>query len=62
MIDDINKETLTELVHQWWEDIFTGETSMVELVDRIEAWLPKEHDTNSYKWNECIRTIKEKLR
>ena len=62
MMDDINKETLTELVHQWWEDIFTGETSMVDLVDRIEAWLPTEHDTNIYKWNECIRTIKEKLR
>ena len=21
-----------------------------------------EHDTNSYKWNECIRMIKENLR
>jgi hypothetical protein len=62
MIDDIKKETLTELVHQWWDDVFTGETSMSDLVDRIEAWLPKEHDTNSYKWNKCIRTIKEKLR
>lgn len=28
----------------------------------IEKWLPTEHCTNSYKWNECIRTIKEKLR
>jgi hypothetical protein len=28
----------------------------------VEDWLPKEHDTNSYKWNECIRMIKEKLR
>jgi hypothetical protein len=27
-----------------------------------EEWLPTEHDTNSYKWNECIRTIREKLR
>ncbi len=31
-------------------------------VDEISLWLPTEHDTNSYKWNECIRMIREKLR
>ena len=61
-------KTLTDLIHRWWEDIFSihsdwdSETSIEDLVDQIEMWLPKEHDTNSYKWNQCIRTIKEKLR
>jgi len=36
--------------------------TIMDLVESIENWLPKEHDTNSYKWNECIRTIKSKLR
>ena len=62
------RETLTDIIWNWWEDVFTTnsnddmETSIDDLVFRIEAWLPKEHDTNSYKWNQCIRTIKEKLR
>ena len=61
-------KTLTDLIYRWWEDVFTThsdwdmETSIEDLVDQIELWLPKEHDTNSYKWNQCIRTIKEKLR
>ena len=61
-------KTLTDLIWNWWEDVFTthsdwdAENSIEHLVDRIEEWLPKEHDTNSYKWNECIKTIKEKLR
>jgi hypothetical protein len=28
----------------------------------VEDWLPKEHDTNSYKWNECLKLMREKLR
>ena len=61
-------KTLTDLIYRWWDDVFTThsdwdmETSIEDLVDQIEMWLPKEHDTNSYKWNQCIRTIKEKLR
>ena len=33
-----------------------------EVVEAVERWLPKEHDTNSFKWNECIMMIREKLR
>jgi len=33
-----------------------------EIVDAVEEWLPKEHDTNSYKWNECLKLMREKLR
>jgi hypothetical protein len=32
-----------------------------EIVDAVEEWLPKEHDTNSYKWNQCIEIIHNKL-
>jgi hypothetical protein len=61
-------KTLTDIIWNWWEDVFTthsdwdAENAIEDLVDKIELWLPKEHDTNSYKWNECIRMIKEKLR
>ena len=33
-----------------------------EIVDAVEDWLPKEHDTNPYQWNNCCRLLKEKLR
>jgi len=32
-----------------------------EIVDAVEEWLPKEHDTNPYEWNKCVRMIHEKL-
>jgi len=68
VVSSIKSKTLTDLIYDWWDDVFTThssrgmETSIDDLVARVEAWLPKEHDTNSYKWNQCIRTIKEKLR
>jgi hypothetical protein len=58
-------QNLTDLIYDWWEDVFTThsnwdmETSIANLVDEISLWLPTEHDTNSYKWNECIRMIRE---
>jgi len=61
-------KTLYDLIYDWWGDVFTvhgdwdSETSIEDLVDQIDMWLLKEHDTNNYKWNECIRTIREKLR
>jgi len=32
-----------------------------EIVGAVEEWLPKEHDTNSYEWNKCVRMMREKL-
>jgi hypothetical protein len=32
-----------------------------EIVDAVEEWLPKEHDTNSYEWNKCIKMIRGNL-
>jgi len=68
VVSSTKSKTLTDLIYDWWEDVFTThsdwdmETSIENLVDQIQLWLPKEHDTNSYKWNECIRMIREKLR
>jgi hypothetical protein len=66
VVSSTKRETLTDVIWNWWEDVFGStddtETCIDDLVSRVEAWLPKEHDTNSYKWNQCIKTIKEKLR
>lgn len=68
VVSSTKSKTLTDLIYDWWEDVFTThsdwdmETSIENLVDEISLWLPTEHDTNSYKWNECIRMIREKLR
>jgi hypothetical protein len=32
------------------------------VVDLVEDWLPKEHDTNSDGWNKCVRMLRENLR
>ena len=63
-----DKQTLTDLISQWSLDSVTDNidldvpTCIEELVCRIEEWLLKEHDTNDYKWNACIRMIKDNLR
>ena len=68
VVSSTKSKTLTDLIYEWWDDVFTThsnrgmQTSIEDLVDRIELWLPTEHDTNSYKWNQCIRMIREKLR
>ena len=75
-IDDVIEEakeqqtkspTLYELIADWWDEIFMNNNeaavTIESLVEQIEReWLQKEHDTNSYKWNQCIRMIREKLR
>ena len=71
-------KTLTDVVYRWWEDVFTThsdwdmETSIDDLVDRIELFLPKEQSAkgsqNAYVecsvegFNDCLKKIKGKLR
>jgi hypothetical protein len=68
VVSSTKSKTLTDLIYDWWGDVFTThsdwdmETSIANLVDEISLWLPTEHCTNSYKWNQCIRMIREKLR
>ena len=41
-------KTLTDIVYRWWDDVFTThsdwdmETSVDDLIDQIEQWLPKQ--------------------
>ena len=66
VVSSTKPQTLTDLIYDWWERVFGDtddtETCIENLVDEISLWLPTEHETNSYKWNECLRMIREKLR
>jgi len=67
VVSSSNKpQTLYDLIADWWDEIFMNNNeaavTIESLVDEISLWLPTEHDTNSYKWNECIRMIRENLR
>jgi hypothetical protein len=72
------QQNLTDLIYDWWEDVFTThsdwdmETSIENLVDQIQLWLPKEQSAagsqNVYVectvegFNDCLGKIKNKLR
>jgi ribosome-associated translation inhibitor RaiA len=71
-------QSLTNLIYDWWEDIFTVqsdmdmETSIDELVERIKQWLPKYQSAAGSQslgvedmvegFNDCLNKIKRKLR
>ena len=71
-------KTLTDLIYRWWEDVFTThsdwdmETSIEDLVDQIQLWLPKEQSAAGSQsigveelvqgFNDCLNKIKSKLR
>ena len=71
-------KTLTDLIYQWWSDVFTThsdwdmETSIEDLVDQIQMWLPKEQSAAGSQslgvedmvegFNDAIKKIKSKLR
>jgi hypothetical protein len=71
------QKTLTDLIERWWCDVFTThgdwdmETSIEDLVDQIELFLPKEQIANSQNtyvecsvdgFNDCLNKIKDNLR
>jgi len=71
-------QSLTNLIYDWWEDVFTTnsnddmETSIEDLVDRIDKWLPKSQSAAGSQslgvedmvegFNDCLKKIKGKLR
>lgn len=71
-------KTLTDIVYRWWEDVFTThsdwdmETSIDDLIDQVEQWLPKQKFGSSQNvlgdvdivegFNDCLKKIKSKLR
>ena len=66
-------KTLTDILYRWWDDVFTThsdwdmETSIEDLVDQVEQWLPKQTDVcEEYSYetgrNSVIGVIKRNLR
>ena len=79
IVSSVDKpKTMTDILYRWWCDVFTShsdwdmETSIEDLVDRIELFLPKEQSAagsqNAYVectvegFNDCLTKIKGKLR
>ena len=75
--NEISK-TLTDILYRWWDDVFTShsdwdmETSIEDLVDQVEQWLPKQKSASSQNvlgdvdivegFNDCLKKIKKNLR
>jgi len=65
-------KTLRDVVYDWWDDVFTEQTSINDLIDRIEVWLPKEQSAQGSQnvyvecsvegFNDCLNKIKQNLR
>ena len=66
-------KTLTDILYRWWEDVFTThsdwdmETSIDDLIDQVEQWLPKQTDVcEEYSYetgrNHVLDVIKRNLR
>ena len=71
-------KSLEDILYDWWSDVFVSdsdldlETSISDLVDRIELFLPKSQSAEGSQsfdsellvegWNKCILIIKTKLR
>jgi hypothetical protein len=78
MVAELKGQNLTNLIYDWWEDVFTYhsewdmETSIDDLITRIDEWLPKKQSAigsqNAYVecsvdgFNDCLKGIKGKLR
>ena len=61
--------TLTELLWEWWEDIFTrnsdldADASIDYLVDILDRkFIPPSSDRNGYEWEKCLKVMRDKLR
>ena len=71
-------KSLEDILYDWWSDVFVShsdldlETSIGDLVDRIELFLPKPQSAAGSQsfdsellvegWNNCLSIIKGKLR
>jgi len=71
-------KSLEDILYDWWSDVFVThsdwdmETSISDLVDRIELFLPKSQSAAGSQsfdsellvegWNNCLSIIKGKLR
>jgi hypothetical protein len=71
-------KSLEDIAYEWWDNVFVSnnfsglDVCIDNLIDDIESFLPDEQNSsgsqNSYVdcategWNDCLRTIKSKLR
>ena len=78
VVSSTKPPTLYDLIADWWEDVFTThsdwdmETSIDDLIDQVEQWLPKQKSASSQNvlgdvdivegFNDCLKKIKSKLR
>ena len=76
--EEKQSKTLTDIVYRWWDDVFTThsdwdmETSIEDLIDQIEQFLPKQKFGSSQNvlgdvdivegFNDCLKKIKKNLR
>ena len=70
--EEKQSKTLTDILYRWWDDVFTRrywdmETSIDDLIDQVEQWLPKRTDVcEEYSYetgrNHVIDVIKRNLR
>ena len=70
--EEKQSKTLTDILYRWWDDVFTRrywdmETSIADLIDQVEQWLPKQTDVcEEYSYetgrNHVLDVIKRKLR
>jgi hypothetical protein len=70
---DENLKKSLDLIRQWGEEnkpptLFEKIRTLgysvdctYGIIDAVKEWIPKEHDTNSYDWNRCVRMLREKL-
>ena len=71
-------KTMEDLITRWWDDIFSihsdwdSDTSIADLVDQIEMWMPREQSAEGSQsvsvidavdgYNDALTKIKSKLR
>ena len=71
-------KSLEDIAYEWWDNVFVSnnfsglDVCIDNLINDIESFLPEEQNSsgsqNSYVdcategWNDCLRTIKSKLR
>lgn len=61
------RPSLYEILMDWWiNDDWTDQTdesiidNLVDIID--DQFIPPHHDTNDYKWNQCLKLMRDKLR
>ena len=63
VVDRLIKEHQAQkLYNRLYDELGFTDGACNRIVDLVEDWLPKEHDTNSDGWNKCVRMLRENLR